>query len=63
MIDGLSGGERKRTSIGCELLNESSLIILDEPTSGLDSQAALNIMQYLKKLTKLNQTTVICSIH
>jgi len=34
---GISGGERKRTNIGNELLMNPSLILLDEPTSGNDS--------------------------
>lgn len=41
MLKGVSGGERKRASIGVELITNPSLIFLDEPTTGLDSFTAL----------------------
>ncbi len=41
LFKGISGGERKRTSIGVELITNPSLIFLDEPTTGLDSFTAL----------------------
>jgi len=61
-LKGLSGGERKRTSIGYELITDPRLVLLDEPTSGLDSTTALKIMKMIKKEALLGMT-VVCTIH
>ncbi|CDW72976.1 abc transporter family protein [Stylonychia lemnae] len=58
----LSGGERKRTAIGVEIITDPSLIILDEPTSGLDSFRSVQIIKLLNKLARKGKT-VISSIH
>ena len=49
-IRGVSGGERRRVTIGMELVIDPSIIILDEPTSGLDSFTAVNLMTTLKQV-------------
>lgn len=61
-VKGISGGEMKRVSIGCELVSSPSLVMLDEPTSGLDSTAALKVVQGLRDLAASGHT-VIASIH
>ncbi|KAL3481319.1 ABC-2 type transporter-domain-containing protein [Aspergillus californicus] len=61
--DGLSVEERKRLTIGVELVAKPSvLIFLDEPTSGLDGQAAFNIVRFLKNLAAAGQA-ILVTIH
>lgn len=62
LIRGLSGGERKRTAIGVELITNPSVILLDEPTSGLDSFNAHKIVKILTKQARKGKT-VIATIH
>jgi ATP-binding cassette subfamily G (WHITE) protein 2 len=59
---GISGGERKRVSIGCELITDPGLLFLDEPTTGLDAYNSFAIMELLNTLTK-NGRTIVCTIH
>lgn len=59
---GVSGGERKRVSIGVELLVNPAMMLLDEPTSGLDSTTALRIFKVLKGLAHLGRT-VVATLH
>lgn len=59
---GVSGGERKRTSIAVELITEPKIIFLDEPTTGLDSYNAYEVVSLLKSLAKLGKM-VIFTIH
>ena len=59
---GISGGERKRTSIGYELITEPTLLLLDEPTSGLDSSTALRIIDVLKKQAS-DGMAIMATIH
>uniref|UniRef100_A0A8D0GIY1 ABC transporter domain-containing protein n=1 Tax=Sphenodon punctatus TaxID=8508 RepID=A0A8D0GIY1_SPHPU len=61
-LRGISGGEKKRCSIGMELITSPSLIFLDEPTTGLDANTANAIMQLLHQLSRKGRT-VIFSIH
>uniref|UniRef100_A0A8C1LSB7 ABC transporter domain-containing protein n=1 Tax=Cyprinus carpio TaxID=7962 RepID=A0A8C1LSB7_CYPCA len=61
-LRGVSGGEKKRCSIGMELITAPSLLFLDEPTTGLDANTANSIMELLQKLSKKGKT-VIFSIH
>jgi ATP-binding cassette subfamily G (WHITE) protein 2 (SNQ2) len=60
---GLSIEQRKRLTIGVELVSKPSILIfLDEPTSGLDGQAAFNTVRFLRKLADVGQA-VLVTIH
>ncbi|KAI8894815.1 P-loop containing nucleoside triphosphate hydrolase protein [Globomyces pollinis-pini] len=60
---GISGGEKRRLSIGIELVTNPSILFLDEPTSGLDSYNALQVIQTLSNLAKESKKTIIFTIH
>nr|AJM93645.1 ABCG1 transporter [Trypanosoma cruzi] len=62
LVSGLSGGERKRTSIGVELICDPKILLLDEPTSGLDSVTSVKIVHLLNNIARTGRT-VIYTIH
>ncbi|KAL0075492.1 ABC-2 type transporter-domain-containing protein [Phycomyces blakesleeanus] len=59
---GISVEERKRLTIGMELVGKPQLLFLDEPTSGLDAQSSYNIIRFIRKLADAGWP-VLCTIH
>ncbi|OLY82421.1 ATP-binding cassette sub-family G member 2 [Smittium mucronatum] len=55
---GISGGERKRTSIAMEMATDSSILFLDEPTSGLDMYTSILVVKLLRFISRSGQTVV-----
>ncbi|XP_039466396.1 broad substrate specificity ATP-binding cassette transporter ABCG2-like [Oreochromis aureus] len=62
LIRGISGGERKRTNIGMELIIDPPVLFLDEPTTGLDASTANSVLLLLKRMANSGRT-IILSIH
>lgn len=60
---GISGGEKRRVGIACELVTSPSILFLDEPTSGLDAFNAFNVVECLVNLAKNYNRTVVFTIH
>ncbi|PIN23926.1 Transporter, ABC superfamily (Breast cancer resistance protein) [Handroanthus impetiginosus] len=59
---GVSGGERRRVSIGVDIIHGPSLLFLDEPTSGLDSTNAHSVIEKVHDIAR-SGSTVILTIH
>ncbi|KAH6797602.1 pleiotropic drug resistance 6 [Perilla frutescens var. hirtella] len=61
-VSGLSTEQRKRLTIGVELVANPSIIFMDEPTSGLDARAAAIVMRTVRNTVDTGRT-VVCTIH
>ncbi|PNT12889.2 hypothetical protein POPTR_011G112100v4 [Populus trichocarpa] len=60
---GISGGERRRVSIGVDLVHDPAVVFIDEPTSGLDSASALHVSTLLKSMVVNQGKTIVLTIH
>ncbi|KAJ1952895.1 hypothetical protein GGI12_006131, partial [Dipsacomyces acuminosporus] len=60
---GVSGGERKRVSIGVELVTDPSILVLDEPSSGLDSSSAEMVVSLTKEMSRQRNLCTLMTIH
>ena len=58
-ITALSGGQRKRVSMGVELLTKPGLFFLDEATSGLDPGTETEMMELLRDLADGGRTVIL----
>ncbi|XP_030541231.1 ABC transporter G family member STR-like [Rhodamnia argentea] len=59
---GVSGGERRRVSIGIDIIHKPSMLFLDEPTSGLDSSSAYSVVEKVKDIAR-GGSIVLMTIH
>lgn len=63
LLRGLSGGQKRRLSVGVELVAKPRVLFLDEPTSGLDSTSAFSVVSSLRNIAHQSGTTMLLSIH
>jgi len=59
----LSLGSRMRCEIAASLLHSPKILFLDEPTIGLDAVSKKIVRDFIKKLNKKNNVTVILTTH
>jgi len=62
LLKGISGGEKRRLSLGIQLLADPAVCLLDEPTTGLDAFTARHVVETLKDIASKGRT-IIVSIH
>ncbi len=63
LVETYSGGMKRRLEIARGLIHRPKVLFLDEPTLGLDTQTRRHIWEYIKKLNKENNVTIILTTH
>jgi ABC-2 type transport system ATP-binding protein len=58
-----STGMKQRMNVVRALLNMPKVLFLDEPTLGLDPQSTVEVREFIKKINKENETTIILTTH
>ena len=61
-VRGISGGQRRRVSLGEVLITEPRVLLLDELTNGLDAQTALKICEQLSRWTRSTRGAVMAAL-
>ncbi|TCD65881.1 hypothetical protein EIP91_002041 [Steccherinum ochraceum] len=60
---GISGGQKRRVTIGTGLVTKPRILLLDEPTSGLDSRTSREVLVAIRDIARKQGMVVIASIH
>lgn len=63
LVENYSGGMKRRLEIARGLIHKPKVLFLDEPTLGLDTQTRRHIWDYIKKLNKESEVTIILTTH
>jgi ABC-2 type transport system ATP-binding protein len=63
LVEELSGGMRRRTSLACALAHEPKLLMLDEPTVGVDPELRIQFWDYFERLTEAGVSILVSTHH
>ncbi|XP_077235594.1 ABC transporter G family member 45-like [Tasmannia lanceolata] len=62
MRRGISGGQKKRVTIGEMLVGLAKTFFMDDISTGLDSSTTVEIMKFLKQMVHLMDLTIVISL-